>query len=534
MTEGITDRTSGQVVPGASRSGPARGVWRRSADFALVVLDVMGRGLMMFALGVVQIPLIVIVLLCLLLTFGLGLVFLFPPAVRLTRRWTAVARRHAQQWSGIEIEDPYNPPPPPPVRQRDGWYHVGGNRYRSPRYPAWHGRLNWYMKDEATWRDMAWLLVYPITGALLAVLPWILLGFAVYLPTLGSPLGLVAAPLVAAAAVAVAPYVPNLYGLWTRALLGATMRARLTRQVARLARTRTETVDAQTAELHRIERDLHDGAQARLVAMGMTLGAAEQLVDTDPAAAKALLARTREASQEALAELRRLVRGIHPPVLAERGLGDAVRALALDSPLRVAVEVDLPDRPEPPVESAVYFAVSELLTNAARHADAHEVSIDISRRGTALRVTVTDDGVGGVDPSRGSGLRGLERRLAAFDGVLAIHSPVGGPTVATIELPNVLPATEPVKPSMSRGKTMLMGVCLGLAWLPLFPQGVVAVILKIIGIDEKSWFLALHLPDPFGWAACILFINIGLVMLITGLYLSACYESSKRPAPPDS
>lgn len=507
-------------------------LWRGAGSRARTVLDVLGRGLVPFALGVAQLPLIAIVLVCLLLTFGLGLVFLFPPAVRLTRLWTGLARRLAQRWSGIEIEDPYRPPPPPPVRQRDGWYREGRNLYRSPRYPAWSRRLTWYMKDEATWRDLAWLGVYPISGALLAVLPWLLLGLAVYLPFVNLPLGLIAAPFAVAAAVAVAPHVPYLYGVWTRALLGATVRARLARQVSHLARTRTETVDAQTAELHRIERDLHDGAQARLVAMGMTLGAAEQLLESDPAAAKALIAKTREASQEALAELRRLVRGIHPPVLAERGLGDAVRALALDSPLRVDVDVDLPVRPEPPVESAVYFAISELLTNAARHAQAREVSIDVSRRDTALRVTVADDGVGGADPARGSGLRGIERRLAAFDGVLAMHSPAGGPTTATIELPHVLPPAERPKPDMPRGQVVLMRLCLGLAWLPLFPQGVAALVLKIIGVPVKSWFLALYLPDPFGWILSIAFINLGLAMLIAGSYLAARYEASKRPLGP--
>jgi signal transduction histidine kinase len=222
-------------------------------------------------------------------------------------------------------------------------------------------------------------------------------------------------------------------------LLGPTPKAReaaLNRRVARLTETRADAVDTQAAELRRIERDLHDGAQARLVAMGMNLGAAEALIDQHPEAAKALMAEAREASAKALTELRELVRGIHPPVLADRGLGDAVRALALDSPLRADVTVDLPGRLEPAVESAAYFAVSELLTNVAKHAQATEVRIDLWHRDGRLRVTCTDNGRGGASTqSAGSGLAGIERRIGTFDGVMAVRSPAGGPTEVTLEIP---------------------------------------------------------------------------------------------------
>ncbi|WP_346349030.1 sensor histidine kinase, partial [Rhizohabitans arisaemae] len=160
-------------------------------------------------------------------------------------------------------------------------------------------------------------------------------------------------------------------------------------------------------------------------------GATEELIDKDGNAAKALLAKTRDASAEALRELRRVVRGIHPPVLAERGLGDAVRALALDSRLDVKVDVELTGRAAAAVEAAVYFSVCELLTNAAKHSEAGQVWIDLRDGDGMLRVTVTDDGRGGADPARGSGLNGLERRLAPFDGVLAVSSPAGGPTMAS-------------------------------------------------------------------------------------------------------
>jgi signal transduction histidine kinase len=196
-------------------------------------------------------------------------------------------------------------------------------------------------------------------------------------------------------------------------VLAPSAQAELERRVAHLARTRSETLDTGAAELRRIERDLHDGAQARLVAMGLTLDAAGRLIETDPAAARALLYEARDASAKALVELRDLVRGIHPPVLADRGLADAVRAIALDSPLRVRVAGTLPGRPPAPVESGAYFAVSELLANVAKHSGAAEADVDLRHESGALRIIVRDNGTGGADPSRGTGLRGIERRLAS-------------------------------------------------------------------------------------------------------------------------
>ena len=152
--------------------------------------------------------------------------------------------------------------------------------------------------------------------------------------------------------------------------------------------TRADTVDAQAAELRRIERDLHDGAQARLVSLGMMIGLAEELVDRDPAAARKLLAEARESSGAALVELRHLVRGIHPPVLAERGLDGAVRALALSLPVPITVDIDLPGRPDTPVESAAYFAVAEALTNMSRHSGAHTGSVSLRHADGALTMVV--------------------------------------------------------------------------------------------------------------------------------------------------
>src|SRR5215831_17090187 len=214
--------------------------------------------------------------------------------------------------------------------------------------------------------------------------------------------------------------------------------SRLTNRVQRLSETRTDAVDTAAAELRRVERDLHDGAQARLVALGMSLRAAERLFATSPGAALAMIGEAREMSSRALTELRDLVRGIHPPVLADRGLGDAVRALALETPLNIKLDIDLPGRLAEPVESAAYFAVAEVLANAVKHAHARTVEIHMRHEGDALRIAVTDDGVGGADPAMGSGLQGVERRLGTFDGILAVNSPPGGPTIVVIEVPCAL------------------------------------------------------------------------------------------------
>ena len=212
----------------------------------------------------------------------------------------------------------------------------------------------------------------------------------------------------------------------------------LTERVQTLAQTRTDAVDTAAAELRRIERDLHDGAQARLVALGMSLQAAERLFRTSPDAALALVSEAKQASSQALTELRDLVRGIYPPVLADRGLADAIRSLAMDSPLNTVVDIDLPGEVEMPVGSAVYFAVAETLTNAAKHTDARAVRVEVGYQHGVLRAQVTDDGAGGADPEHGTGLKGIEHRLATFDGILAVNSPLGGPTIVAIEVPCAL------------------------------------------------------------------------------------------------
>jgi signal transduction histidine kinase len=216
----------------------------------------------------------------------------------------------------------------------------------------------------------------------------------------------------------------------------------LVERVGVLSRTRQGVLDVQAAELQRVERDLHDGAQARLVSLGMSLGLADEVFDSDPAQARRLLAEARAATGAALDDLHHLVRGIHPPVLADRGLDGALRALVLAVPIRLTTSIDMPaGRLAPPVESAAYFAVAEALTNLVKHSGAETGWVRVHHAGGRLSMVVGDDGSGGADPGQGTGLAGIERRLAAFDGTLSVSSPLGGPTVVSMEVP-----CEPLSP----------------------------------------------------------------------------------------
>jgi signal transduction histidine kinase len=216
-------------------------------------------------------------------------------------------------------------------------------------------------------------------------------------------------------------------------LLGSPGRAEMAERIETLETTRAGAVADQDTELRRIERDLHDGAQARLVALGMSLGMAEQKLADDPERAGELLAEARRGAEHALRELRDLARGIHPPVLADRGLEAALASLASSTPLRVQLSVDVSPRPAPAVESAAYFVAAEALANAAKHARAKRVDITIARHGDIIDLQVRDDGQGGANPE-GSGLRGLRRRVEALDGTLSVISPRGGPTTIRAQL----------------------------------------------------------------------------------------------------
>jgi signal transduction histidine kinase len=224
-------------------------------------------------------------------------------------------------------------------------------------------------------------------------------------------------------------------GLGLAVVVGLHALAAMTRRIDVLTTTRAGVVEAAESELRRIERDLHDGAQARLVALGMSLGLAEQKLGDDPEAARALLTEARVGAVEALRELRDLARGIHPPILVDRGLEAALAALVTRVPLPVDVAVDLPERPPEAVESAAYFVAAEALANAAKHSGASRVQVRVAARaGETLTVTVADDGRGGAD-SDGAGLSGLRSRVEALDGALRVDSPAGGPTTVEAVLP---------------------------------------------------------------------------------------------------
>ncbi len=207
-----------------------------------------------------------------------------------------------------------------------------------------------------------------------------------------------------------------------------------TERITELEQSRARVVDAAEAERRRIERDLHDGAQQRLVSLAMNLGRAKARFADDPDGAREIIDQAHTEAKEALAELRTLVRGVHPPVLADRGLDAAISGLAALCPVPVTVRAGTGPRPPVSAEAIAYFVVAEALTNVAKHAHASRAEVSVTRHGDVLRVLIRDDGVGGADP-RGQGLAGLADRLAGVDGRLLVRSPDGGPTVIEAELP---------------------------------------------------------------------------------------------------
>jgi len=390
------------------------------------------RGVVQAIVALAGLPLFIASLFSLLsLAAGIG-ILLAPKSLLAARGLASGQRRWAREWSRVSIAAPYRPRP---VELTNGL--IGRLQ-----------RCKWLLTDPATWRDLLWLLVNGPAGVVLGLLPgflvvagvWTLVadggtllfgwwntappGFWAQVFLLSMlPLGVLLGPRILKAHAQVA------------ASLLAPTREAMAAQVGQLAESRSQAVDASAAELRRIERDLHDGAQARLVSLGMNIGFAEQVLRDNPDLALSLLAEARTSSGQALVELRTLVRGIHPPVLAERGLDGAVRALALSLPLPVDLHIDLAGRASAPVESALYFAIAEALANVIKHSSANRAWVQLEYDSGRLVAIVGDNGTGGAAPGPGGGLRGVERRLAAFDGVLAVTSPVGGPTLVTMELP---------------------------------------------------------------------------------------------------
>jgi signal transduction histidine kinase len=381
----------------------------------------------------VCIPLAIITLLSTaFIALGVGFV-LAPASLAGVRGLARLQRRWAARWSGVEIPEPYRPVP---VNAH------GAAAGAAARHVA-------VLTDPASWRDLLWTVANVPVGLVLGLLPVCLLGYGLE-GVFGAPWALgidAAAPVwwvisfvTGAAALALEPYLGpralRAHALFTASLLGPS-RAEPAERDRQLAEAKGQLREEAATELRRIERDLHDGAQARLAAVGAHIGLAEQLLRTDPETAAELLAEARLSSGQAMADLRSLLRGIHPPVLAERGLADAVRALADALPLPVDVSFDPAVSLPPAQQTALYFAIAESLANIAKHSGATRAWVQVHRRPDATVLAVVgDNGVGGADPS-GDGLRGVERRLAAFAGVFAVTSPVGGPTSVVMELPGI-------------------------------------------------------------------------------------------------
>jgi len=342
---------------------------------------------------------------------------------------------------GVDIPSPYRPIPDGSIVGR------------------WRARVS----DPATWRDGGYLLLLGPLGTIWFVLAtalwsipfallsvplwyWAVPGGARLFEFSDRPLlvvdSLPRALLIAAAGLVLAVGVPPLirgiaagHAAIARRLLGPSSGTELVAQVEEARARRTLAVDVAAAERRRIERDLHDGAQQRLVALAMDLGMAREKFARDPEQARALLDEAHDEAKRALTELRNLARGIHPAVLTDRGLDAALSALAARATVPVEVSVELARRPPPTVESAAYFVVAEALNNVAKHAAATGAAVRVTHRDQRLVVEVSDDGVGGADPRAGSGLAGLADRITAVDGRFSVSSPAGGPTVIRAELP---------------------------------------------------------------------------------------------------
>ncbi|MFI6361410.1 histidine kinase [Nocardia sp. NPDC050630] len=343
---------------------------------------------------------------------GIGMV---PVTVQLVRQFAGSKRRQVAAWTGRTVPEAYSP--------------ISGPLRQS---------LRAVVRDPTTLADLRWMLAYYFYGALayLAIPLWL-----IGLPVDGVWCGVLGRKAL------VLPLIGRLADLdahWSRSLLRPPPKAWLVARVDELTQTRASAIAAHGAELRRIERDLHDGTQARLVSLSMRIGLAKRAMDRDPANARALLDEAQQLTEEALTELRHIVRVIHPPILTDRGLAGAILALAADSGLDVTVDVDEMSRgPRAPaaVEAAAYFVVAEALTNAAKHSGAERADVRIMRIPNGLRLVVRDEGQGGVEDMlrgngfEGSGVLGMQRRVAALDGTFTVTSPVGGPTEIEVDLP---------------------------------------------------------------------------------------------------
>ncbi|MCS7482468.1 sensor histidine kinase [Umezawaea endophytica] len=363
---------------------------------------------------------------------GIGLPVL-PGVVQAVRHLVDVERRRVGELLGRVVPVPYRPVEGPLPQ-----------------------RIRTLVADPATWRDSLWLVAHSATGFLIGL---VAIGVAV------SAVALVSAPVywwAAPEGVLVSGYrvdswgsallgvpIGVLYGVvvwqfprfarWqslaARHLLAPAAGVVLSDRVAELTASRAAALEAHGTELRRIERDLHDGAQARIAAVIMQLGIAESMYGDDPAAALSLLRKAQDTATSALAELRDVVRSVYPPVLSDRGLAGAVTALAARCPVPCVLDVEGVGRQPAAVEAAAYFVVAEALTNVTKHSGARRVSVGLRTGDDVLVITVDDDGRGGAVEEEGSGLTGIRRRAEAFDGTVVLSSPPGGPTTLRVELP---------------------------------------------------------------------------------------------------
>ncbi|RPE41574.1 signal transduction histidine kinase [Streptomyces sp. Ag109_O5-1] len=312
-----------------------------------------------------------------------------------TRQLGKMERARARALLGVRVDEPS-----PIPRARRG---------------AGTQRLWMALKDPVGWRTLLYYLIR---------LPWGVLTFAVVLPSL-----FVLWP--------VLPFIARGLANADRAMVRGLLSPsdELERRIAELESDRGVVVDTAAADLRRIERDLHDGAQARLVNLAMGLGLAKEKLLEDPDSAAAMVEEAHGEVKLALQELRDLARGIHPAVLTDRGLDAALSSVASRCTVPVQVTADLRSRPAPAIEGIAYFTVSELLQNISKHSGARSASVDVWRADDRLLIQVQDDGRGGASLDRGTGMRGLADRLGAVDGLFVVDSPAGGPTTVTAELP---------------------------------------------------------------------------------------------------
>lgn len=403
-------------------------VWKETAHLLLDLLV----GVLLFSYAVTMLS----------TSFGMAVTLVGLPLLAVTLasgRWIAAAER-ARVRTLLDTELPAWPPLPPVA--------------------SWWQRMLQQFKHEAGWKAMAYSVV---------MLPWGIITFTATVVLWSVAASLAAVPFAAwwlpgmdtgafhptgagRAAIyigggvlgwlllAVLPQVMHALAVadtaLARALLAPSASAALQQRVSDLQESRDASTESATLELRRIERDLHDGAQQRLVSVAMNLGMAKDRLDEieDPRA-RELVAQAHDEAKQAIVELRELVRGIHPAVLTDRGLDPAVSALAARCPVPIAVHSDLARRLPATVEAAAYFVVAEALTNIAKHSQAGEGTVRLVDRGDTLVVEVHDDGVGGAAATEGSGLHGLADRVKAVDGRLRIASPEGGPTTLIVELP---------------------------------------------------------------------------------------------------